>query len=83
MPLNIHTDPSKRGVYYSLNPGKYDHEAIKYGYMHVEGEVTGEQHESLREHAASLPAGESGAPRHHSPFFTFGLEANSTWLFAL
>jgi len=60
VPLNIHTDPSKRGVYYSLNPGKYDHEAIKYGYMHVEGEVTGEQHESLREHAASLPAGESG-----------------------
>ena len=70
MPLNIHTDPTKRGVYYSLNPGKYDHEAIKYGYMHVEGEVTGEQHESLREHAASLPAGESGA----TPPFRLHLE---------
>ena len=71
MPLNIHTDPTKRGVYYSLNPGKYDHEAIKYGYMHVEGEVTGEQHESLREHAASLPAGESGATHMFRLFQAF------------
>ena len=45
--------------------------------------LTGEQHESLREHAASLPAGESGAICHLSRFFTFGLEANSTWRFAL
>lgn len=25
VPLNLHADASKRGVYYSLNPGKYDH----------------------------------------------------------
>ena len=31
VPLNLHANASQRGgIYYSLNPGKYDHAAIEY-----------------------------------------------------
>lgn len=54
VPLNLHADTTRRGIFYSLNPGKYDHRAIQYGYARLPGEVTGEQHPALVELAGRM-----------------------------
>ena len=82
VPLNLHANATQRGVYYSLNPGKYDHLAIKYGYMDVAGEVSGERHPGLEALAASLPAGTAtfpgGSPPGKPLFFATDEDSDAT-----
>lgn len=57
VPLNVHAEPvasATGGIFYSLNPGKYDHLAIEYGYKHLADEVSGVKHTALTELAKSL-----------------------------